>query len=211
MTGISKKEKALKDRYQAGAKRIIEEMGGAHRAPGGYEYDLMTDYGHLRVGIHDNWVATRFERPSLAREGTDCNPHSGKWNHHCFGLGEKTADNERVDAYLGMLRDAFEKVGARKWEPVAVEITSEEIDASNLEKLRDREACGEIFKVVGFDKEAAAQEISSQVTDSEGNRGEWMVKSNYAYILGMSDLEAYVSLREWRQHLAEEAPSTPAP
>jgi len=214
MTGVSKKEQALRDRYQAGAIKIIEEFGGVRRSPEYAEFNLMTDYGYLRVSVHDNWVATRFDRPKLARAGTDCNPYSGKWNHHCFGLGEKTAGNERVDAYLGMLRDAFERVGARKWEPVSVPITAEEVDASNIETLRDREACGEIFTVVGFDKHAAATEISSQATDGYGNREEWFVRSNYSHYMGMSDIEAYVSLRDWRRHLAneaQEAPASPAP
>lgn len=211
MSRITKKEQALRDHYRAGAIRIVKELGGTQYREGSSEFNLMTDYGYLFVSVHDNWVHTRFDRPSLARDHVDCNPHSGKWNHHCFGLGEQTADKDRVDACLGMLRNDLENVGARKWDPVSVEITPEEIETSSLERLRDREACGEIFKVIGFDKTAAADEISSQVTDVSGERPDWLVRSNYSHYMGMSDLEAYVSLRDWRERLAKDTAAAPAP
>jgi len=217
MADMTKKERALRDHYHKGAREVVESFGGTMYRQGSdpdspsAHYRLMTEYGRLDVHVYDNWTATAFDRPRLALAATGCNPYTGKWNHHCSGFGNKDASKARVDQYLDLLRYNFEKVGARKWEPVSVEITPEEIDASNLERLRDRQACGEIFTVVGFDKQAAAEEISSQVTDHAGERPDWLVRSNLIHHLNMSDLEAYVSLREWRAQLAQEAPSAPAP
>jgi len=221
MRKISKKEQALRDRYYAGACGIIESLGGRlvrsspakGEVPPYAQYILMTDGGRLNVTVFDGWTATQFARPRLAAPVTGCNGTNGKWNHQGPDFSGKGASQKSVDTHLGLLRSEFERINARPWEPTYVSIpaaTVDAVDAEDLEGLRNREAFGQIFVIENFDKAAAAEEIASQVTDASGDSGVWLTKSSYHATMAKSDLEAYVSLKKWRERVAEQGPALPA-
>ena len=54
------------------------------------EFILQTKIGSLTLSASENTVEGlgsvfgRFDDPTLARSLVDCNPYSGKWNHHYF-------------------------------------------------------------------------------------------------------------------------------
>ena len=54
-------------------------------------FTMPTKAGILRLHPDDHQteglgtVFTRFDDPQAARQLVNCNPHSGKWNHHYFG------------------------------------------------------------------------------------------------------------------------------
>jgi hypothetical protein len=86
--------KSERARWAKRANALIESFG-ATLVDEWYPWRLETRAGPLvlLVEAHDSHkiggpgaVFTRFEGPSLApaKELVDCNPHSGKWNHHYF-------------------------------------------------------------------------------------------------------------------------------
>lgn len=78
------------------AKRLFREFAEgitvwlkAHALPHGglYEWKLATGAGILELrpnaGLHLASLFCRFDEPQRAKAaGLDCNPHTGKWNHH---------------------------------------------------------------------------------------------------------------------------------
>jgi hypothetical protein len=68
---------------------MIGRLGGV-RSDGIYQWELATRYGRLDLTVRENrcegpgTVFTRFDDPSTAHRHLDCNPYSGKWNHHYF-------------------------------------------------------------------------------------------------------------------------------
>jgi len=218
MRKVTKKEQALRDRYHAGACKIIESLGGRlvkyvpakDEVPPFAQYILMTDGGRLNVTVFNDWTATQFARPRLGAPVAGCNPINGKWNHHGPEFSGKGASQEAVDTHLDLLRSELERINARAWEPTYVSVPAAAVDAADLEGLRDREARGDIFLIENFDKAAAAEEIASQVTDAAGDSPDWLRRSSYDATMGKSNLEAYVSLKRWRERVAEQGPSLPS-
>ena len=49
-----------------------------------YTWSIQTKAGELGLTCWGDWIATKFEKPSVAKHmlGLDCNPFSGKWNFH---------------------------------------------------------------------------------------------------------------------------------
>ncbi len=85
-------------RFVRQANELIESLG----AIGEDDYwFLETKCGRLRLHVYDNsttgpgTVFTCFDEPGRAKEHVECNPHSGKWNHHYFDLWE--VDHALVD------------------------------------------------------------------------------------------------------------------
>ncbi len=73
--------KAIKLLLDLGAQQADGEM---------YRFTLETKAGLLRLHADAHQteglgtVFTRFDDPKAARQVVDCNPFSGKWNHHYF-------------------------------------------------------------------------------------------------------------------------------
>lgn len=226
MTKISKKERALRQQYFEGAAKVVESFGAAllayFPATQGHgtvdsltngpscDYEALTDYGRIKITVYDDWVHTRFERPKLGIG----NQHSGKWNHHCFAIAQdQQCTAGVVDAHLEALKEEFRRVGMRPFERRLVPITPEEIDIcreDSIEAMRDLQAFGYIFTIEDFDQVEAAAEYASEVTDIDGGRPEWLVESSRNSILNRSELDAYLAIKGWREHLARQAQaSTP--
>lgn len=109
MKRFSKKRSAA---LAAALVTVIEKAGAVPlqdpRFPPDYEeckgeYMLATRAGDLRLTVFLNgtsagaWVAGRFNEVDRATaEGFDCNPYSGKWNHHFFD----DKDPESIADYL---------------------------------------------------------------------------------------------------------------
>lgn len=53
----------------------------------------LTPHGTDELGT----VFGRFDDPSVAKQFTSCNPHSGKWNHHYFQSEKTTLDMALAD------------------------------------------------------------------------------------------------------------------
>ena len=83
---------AKKDRaaFASGAAAIIERLGGKLIPGESYRWMLATPYGPLSLHVDTEYssgpgtVFCRFAIPGAARDHVDCNPYSGKWNHHYF-------------------------------------------------------------------------------------------------------------------------------
>ena len=78
-----------RERFVKRCNEVIASLGGT-RSDGIYQWELATRYGSLGLSVSENrfegpgTVFTRFDDPKAARRHTNCNPHSGKWNHHYF-------------------------------------------------------------------------------------------------------------------------------
>jgi hypothetical protein len=78
-----------RQRFVRLCNELIARLGGV-RSDGIYQWQLATRYGRLDLTVRENrcegpgTVLTRFDDPSTARRHFDCNPYSGKWNHHYF-------------------------------------------------------------------------------------------------------------------------------
>lgn len=78
-----------RQRFVRQCNELIARLGGVS-SDGMYQWELATRYGQLRLTVRENrfegpgTVFTRFDDPSTARRHLDCNPYSGKWNHHYF-------------------------------------------------------------------------------------------------------------------------------
>lgn len=82
------------ERFDRKAKELIVSYGGVLFDERLGRYELETSFGRLELVVRDNWakrgkngpgtVFTRFDDPDAAKRVVDCNPHSGKWNHHYF-------------------------------------------------------------------------------------------------------------------------------
>lgn len=77
-------------RFVREATALIEKYGGVANDDH-YDWTMETKYGRLVLRIDDHrtgdgpgTVFTRFDEPKWAYENTNCNPYSGKWNHHYF-------------------------------------------------------------------------------------------------------------------------------
>lgn len=71
--------------FRKAALALLNEVGTCDETRM-YPHQVLTRAGILSVGVHDDWLACRFEDIELAKHvlGVDSNlnPHSGKWNWH---------------------------------------------------------------------------------------------------------------------------------
>ena len=219
---MSKREVAVRARYFAGARAAIESFGatvlketpieGDRRASDfgpRVDYELLTDGGRLEIHLGDDAAMSRFDRPGTARKFCDCNPHSGKWNHHT-SIGHDPVDAAYADDEADRLKRELERVKARPFVRTVLEVESAWVDKTPMETIREAEAFGTSHKVIGFDRVAAADEMASIATDVDGGQPEWMVQSNRSWMLRRPEIEAYASLREMRRRAAVE-PEAAAP
>ena len=80
--------KKRRELFLAEAKQLLIDLGAQQVGDG---YILHTKAGRLTLHPDDHdyagevgTVFSRFDNPQAARRFVDCNPHSGKWNHHYF-------------------------------------------------------------------------------------------------------------------------------
>ena len=80
-----------RERFERRANELIESLGATQDEGGYWHLETLLGPLQLRVEKHDGRkpggpgsVFARFDNPKPAYELTDCNPHSGKWNHHYF-------------------------------------------------------------------------------------------------------------------------------
>jgi hypothetical protein len=84
-------KKRNRESFAKKANALIERLG-AEPVDEWYPWRLKTKAGMLSLRVEFNelrnhgpgTVFTRFDSPPDAKCLTDCNPHSGKWNHHFF-------------------------------------------------------------------------------------------------------------------------------
>jgi hypothetical protein len=78
-----------RQRFVRLCNELIARLGGVP-SDGICRWELATRYGPLGLTVSENriegpgTVFTRFDDPQTARRHVDCNPYSGKWNHHYF-------------------------------------------------------------------------------------------------------------------------------
>lgn len=85
--------KPERERWAKQANDLIEGLG-AEPGDESYPWRLKTKVGMLSLRVEANvlrndgpgTVFTRFDSPSDAEQVVDCNPYSGKWNHHYFDM-----------------------------------------------------------------------------------------------------------------------------
>lgn len=221
--GMSKKEAALRGRYFDGACAILDRMGvfpvdeqaidtqgiSAAAEPRA-EYEVMTDAGRLRLHVRGDGVMASFNLPGEASKLVSCNPHTGKWNHHAFPGQRKEADAAYVDACLSELEAGLSKVGPRPFVRHQVVVRAEDVLDGGIEDFRHRMAFGAEFVVEGFDQEAAAEEMASQVTDAEGGRPDWLVESSRRWMRKRPNIEAFMAITAFRNRVGSDDPS-PSP
>lgn len=86
MTLAAKRDK---ERFVKACEALIVELGGT-RQDGLNDWTIDTRFGALGLTARENpardtgpgTVFTRFDDPTAAGRTVNCNPFSGKWNHH---------------------------------------------------------------------------------------------------------------------------------
>jgi len=79
--------KKERQRFVAKAKALLLDLGAEQHED---RFTLQTKAGKLTLHPCENetiglgTVFSRFDDPQAARQLVDCNPFSGKWNHHYF-------------------------------------------------------------------------------------------------------------------------------
>jgi hypothetical protein len=74
------------EKFNKAIKKIVEDKGAKNISHNKWEID--TKHGKLSIKLHEPEkrklfsVFTEFSEPDKAKEHTDCNPHTGKWNFH---------------------------------------------------------------------------------------------------------------------------------
>jgi hypothetical protein len=95
---LSKKEQQQQIRFSNAVVEYLKSIGAEQKQeytlPNGfhphYIFRLETRYGSLELTVASNCIGgpgtvfTRFDEPQRASPSLDCNPYSGKWNHHYF-------------------------------------------------------------------------------------------------------------------------------
>ena len=80
--------KKQRERFVANAKALLLGLAARQKED---EFIMQTRVGRLTLHPVEHGkeelgtVFARFEDPEAAHEIVDCNPFSGKWNHHYFG------------------------------------------------------------------------------------------------------------------------------
>jgi hypothetical protein len=89
--------KKERERFVKKATQLLLDLGAEQV---GDDFTLQTKAGKLALHVTENMtdgpgtVFGRFDDPKAARGIVDCNPHSGKWNHHFFaGTVEAAIEN----------------------------------------------------------------------------------------------------------------------
>ncbi len=77
-------------RFVKGVRKLLLSLGAEEHDDD--HFILQTKAGKLTLHPVENMgiegpgtVFGRFDNPKAARQFVDCNPFSGKWNHHYFG------------------------------------------------------------------------------------------------------------------------------
>lgn len=100
-------------RFVREATSLIEKYGGVangNHNDDHYDWTMETKYGRLVLRVEDEQVGgpgtvfTRFDEPDRAYGDLNCNPYSGKWNHHYF---EGTVKAALVDLEYQLKRVAL--------------------------------------------------------------------------------------------------------
>ena len=199
MTRELKNAAEIRTYFQNQAAKIIGEAAGKpiHEYDNVKEFQVMTKYGRMTASTHDSFIACRFDSRNLAKP--ILNGLSAKWNHHAFGIGTTGKGREYADAILHEFASDFARIEPRQWETHDVAISEDEVKKASIDRLRDREAMGERLIIEGFDANEAADEMVAEITDSEGNRPDWMVNLVQNKLSSSSPLEVYISYHEWRK------------
>lgn len=80
--------KKERERFVTKVNELLLNLGAEQQED---RFVLQTRAGGLTLHPTENTteglgtVFTRFDDPQAARQLVDCNPYSGKWNHHYFG------------------------------------------------------------------------------------------------------------------------------
>lgn len=215
-----KQEALLAKYFRDEVKKTLANMGIAPSAeeigPDGeerLEYAVLTDGGRYDMTLHDDDLFGRFDRPKLGQKVADCNPHSGKKNHHCFIGQAGHSTKEAVDAVLMTIGMFLGRVDARPWETRRVPISVQNIARAGIESIKDRAAMGDDFIVVGFDRAAFIAELRNDMEDDKHPKHR---SSNEYYIRraeAVTDLEAYImscSYQVYRQQQLKADAEKPA-
>lgn len=93
--------------FLAQAKKLLFDLGAQQE---GDDFILQTKAGRLKLHPSDyegeslGTVFARFDDPQAAMRLVDCNPFSGKWNHHYFdGWTVETAIDDLSAQLSGVL------------------------------------------------------------------------------------------------------------
>lgn len=204
-----KNAKEIKAYFQTEAAKIIGEVAGEpfRTFENTREFEVMTKYGRMQASTHDTFIACRFDRRNLA--SSILSGMSSKWNHHAFHIGTVGHGFDYVNRVLEQFKKEFSRIEPRKWETHDVQITEDYLKETGIEKLRDREALGERFVIEGFNQVEAAAEMVAEVTDTHGERPDWLINSVRDKLASESPLEVYDSYRKWRE-INPKADETPA-
>ena len=70
---------------------LMTEIGATlHVSSFGHRWEINTKAGVIEFTCYSDWIAGRFADPVAAKKLVDCNPYSGKWNHHAHWEIEKS-------------------------------------------------------------------------------------------------------------------------
>ena len=165
----------------------------------------MTRAGRLDIRVHDNWIATRYALPGEAAKFVNfVNPHSGKWNFH-FDSTLFDEDARYVADCVASFLGHIDVVEARKWETVRTEVTFEELSCYGEGHWKRCRGFGEEIVIEGLDREEIADFLSGSWTDVNGERPEWMVSSNRAYLDRADDVELAFHIKAWNERNPDSA------
>lgn len=168
----------------------------------------MTKFGRLDITVRD-WIATRFELPKEASNGTDCNPYSGKWNLH-FNTEQFSAKApEGIHDYAKECADLFawrlDGVEAREWTTSPVLVTAAEVDRHSPYHWELRKGMGDEISIEGFDREAAMDWLADQWSEHDSSTSSPEI--NRAFVSCEDDIKLHFLLRDFaRRHPNVDAP-----
>jgi len=88
---MRKISKVNNKKFKKKCMEMFNKYGITETGSNFYEYQLDTQYGLLRLSVHDEEIFTysiftRFDEPEKAKEKFACNPYSGKYNFHCADM-----------------------------------------------------------------------------------------------------------------------------
>lgn len=89
--------------FQQALRRLLLSMGALPSGQPAYESRFVTRAGTLLCHPHEDWLAARFDHPSVARAiipGGNLNPYSGKWNWHSTNKKPGFAEIKEVASLL---------------------------------------------------------------------------------------------------------------
>ena len=218
--GMSRQERAAREYFFDAVNRVLEERGilpvnieeaSVSGLGPKKDYVLMTDAGKLNLSVRDDWMASQFAIKDTAQFRDMHIEQSGKWNVHGFfsekAHGRRSAreyqDINRIDALVTGIMRSLESLHARVWDPVECTLSKSvalEIGEAKLAKLS---AHGMNIKIFDFKRDEEIKFYIDNVTDSAGERPDWLLSGLNESISGRSDTDLMFSLGRWRQNLAK--------